>query len=401
MTNSLYMTAEEAAEFLGVSVATLYAYVKRKGIRTQKLPGSRVSHYWREDVERAKLRPSSKLAQTTHAGLVHQTAITAITEGGPYYRGRSAIALSADHTLESVAALLWETDEARVFPPTPPQAPEILRKLWPIVEGYTAIDKASAAFPIIERANPRAYDLSPSGYTRTAGELMRWFAAMMVGRGAPSAEPLHEVVASRSDDPGVYGDLVRRLLVLSADHELDPTTYAARAVANSGATPYRIALGGFSAALGRRVAFGRIEALNRFLDEVSASSAPEDVVLARLRDGEALPGFGSQRYPDGDPRAASLLAAMDRALDGDRDLAKLKAVFEVVAEATGAAPDFSLANLYLGKRLNLSGQDGIVLRLGRIAGWIAHAMEQFHDIPLIRPRAAYVGLLPESAKDGD
>ena len=32
--------------------------------------------------------------------------------------------------------------------------------------------------------------------------------------------------------------------------------------------------------------------------------------------------------------------------------------------------------------------------LGRIAGWVAHAIEQFEDGQLIRPRAEYTGINP-------
>ena len=82
---------------------------------------------------------------------------------------------------------------------------------------------------------------------------MRWFAAIMVGLDRPSAQPIHEVVVSRSKTPKLLGPLVRKLLILAADHELDPTTYAVRAVANTGVTPYRAALAGLTASTGRRL----------------------------------------------------------------------------------------------------------------------------------------------------
>lgn len=37
------MTAEEAAEALGVNVTTIYAYVSRKLLRSHKLPGARMA----------------------------------------------------------------------------------------------------------------------------------------------------------------------------------------------------------------------------------------------------------------------------------------------------------------------------------------------------------------------
>ena len=36
----------------------------------------------------------------------------------------------------------------------------------------------------------------------------------------------------------------------------------------------------------------------------------------------------------------------------------------------------------------------ILFALGRTAGWIAHAIEQYADATLIRPRARYTGPIP-------
>lgn len=55
---------------------------------------------------------------------------------------------------------------------------------------------------------------------------------------------------------------------MGADQELDPTTYAVRAVANTGATPYYAAIVGFSAFRGRRLQFGRSEPVQRPIEDI-------------------------------------------------------------------------------------------------------------------------------------
>lgn len=50
--------------------------------------------------------------------------------------------------------------------------------------------------------------------------------------------------------------------------------------------------------------------------------------------------------------------------------------------------------MFLGKILGLKGEELAVSTVGRMVGWIAHAMEQYQDNELFRPRAAYVGRLP-------
>lgn len=394
MDDKLYMSAEEVAAALGVSVTTVYAYVSRKQLRSYKPPGVRVARYWRADVERMRLKPPVG-GQREADTLVADTQITVMTEQGPFYRGRSAIRLAETETLESVAALLWQADQAAVFPAEAPAPSAAIIKFRPSLEELNAFDQALAIFPVIERENPRAYDLSPAGFARTAGEAMRWFAAIMVGASGPSGAPLHEVVADGAADRQAMGDIVRRLLVLSADHELDPTTYAVRAVANAGINPYRLLLAGLITSTGRRLAYGRVQALNRLLEEISTSPDAKAVVVGRLRDGEVLPGFGSSLYPSGDPRAVSLLAAIDRNLPDDPEVRRLGEVIAVVREITGLEPDFGMVNLFLGRKLRLPGQNGVTLRLGRMAGWMAHAMEQYHGHDLVRPRAAYVGPLPD------
>ena len=383
---------------LGVNVGTVYAYVKRKNIRTQKIPGRRASLYWREDVEKAAFRSGTNVDYRGSSTLVRETSITALTEEGHYYRGQSATSLSEKASLEDIAALLWPTEYSHAFPSVPTKASKRVIEVLKLYQGMDAIDKAFAVFPLIELEDIRSFDLRLDGYTRTGGELIRWFAAMIVGHRQPTRDLLHEVIGSASAEPEIYSDLVRRMLVLSADHELDPTTYAVRAVANTGATPYRAILAGFCASQGRRLAYGRTEALGRLLAEVAASAVPQDVILSRIRDGEVVPGFGSKHYPhgDGDARAAALLQAMKRTLDGDVALKRLDAAIAVMRDVTGLSPSLPLVNLFLAKRLNLPRQEGAVSSLGRCVGWIAHAIEQHSTMDLVRPHAAYVGYLPSS-----
>ena len=393
MDERLYLSAEEAAEALGVNVTTIYAYVSRKLLRSHKPPGTRAARYWRADVERMrqKLPPPSR----TIDALVTTTQITVMTDAGPFYRGHGAVELAKSATLESVAALLWRADEASIFPPTAPETSRTIAALWPSLEGLSAVDKALAVFPLIERENPRAHDLSPAGFARTAGEAMRWFAAIVIGAEQPTAAPLHQALASRSENPEAMSEIARCLMVLSADHELDPTTYAVRAVANAGINPYRLLLAGLITSTGRRLAYGRSQAVSRFLEEACTSATPRDVVIGRLRDGEAIPGFGSPLYPQGDPRATTLLAAIDRNLPSDVEVQRLHAAIGTVRELTGLEPDFGMVNLFLGRKFGLANEGGIILRLGRMAGWMAHAMEQYHEHELVRPHAPYVGPLPD------
>src|SRR5918998_1635668 len=125
-----YLDAGRAAEELGVSLRTLYAYVSRSMIRSEATSG-RERRYRAEDVRRLNERkqrrrdPDLVVEGALHWGTpVMESAITLIEDDRLYYRGRDAVVLAAGSTIEEVAALIWTGDPARsaeLFPPGPPQ----------------------------------------------------------------------------------------------------------------------------------------------------------------------------------------------------------------------------------------------------------------------------------------
>ena len=398
---ALYTTAKEAAAALGVSIPTLYAYVSRGLIRSQGVAGSRNRRYWKVDIERLKGRriPDEHGAGQPGSGeetkgLVDETKITLLTQRGLYYRGRDVAELAETETFESVAALLWEADPATVFGKSLPSAPPSYAKLRRSLAELTVVEQAMALFPLIERANPRSYDLSKAGFARTGADLSRWFAAILVGANAPSDAPVHEFIADSLGAPKGFDDIIRRLLIVAADHEFDPTTYAVRATANAGVTPYYAVVTGIIASRGQRLQSGRIEAAARLLEEILSIPDPRDSIVARFRNGEQLVGFGSPVHDKMDPRAAIVMDALKRKFGDDIELKRLHRAADTAAEISGALMEFILPAIFVGRKLGLKGQELAVGSLGRMAGWIAHAMEQYHGHPMIRPRARYTGPLP-------
>ena len=97
-----YFSAGRAAEELGVSVATLYAYVSRGMIRSEAAEGKKRNRRYRaEDVRRLKERkerrrdPDGVLEGALHWGTpVLESGITLIDGGALYYRGRDVVALA-------------------------------------------------------------------------------------------------------------------------------------------------------------------------------------------------------------------------------------------------------------------------------------------------------------------
>lgn len=380
---------------LGVSVQTLYTYVSRKQIRSQKAPGVRQRRYWRPDIDRVA-RGASVTPSLAHFGISHDSDITLVTTDGPYYRGQSAIRLAETHSLEDTAALLWKVDRNSAFRQADAHAPPELAELSAVLRNASSIDKAIALLPFIEQANPLAYDLSHAGMCRTGGEVMRWYAAILTDRDTISDMPLHEQVARYVGAGEEAADLVRRLIVLAADHGFGAGSYAVRAVASTGVSPYRSVLAGLAIVMGRRTSFGRLEGIRRLLSDIAESPDPHAAILRHLQTGEMAPGFESpEPYSAGDPRAEALLTAVASVYGDHPLLVKTVRAMDMVRERMGLRPGFALINSLLARLIGLP--DGKVLYiLGRCAGWVAHSIEQYEAGMVTPPTANYRGSLPEA-----
>lgn len=85
---------------------------------------------------------------------------------------------------------------------------------------------------------------------------------------------------------------------------------------------------------------------------------------------------------------------MREQLGEDASFAKLDRAIAAAADLTACARHFILPVAFLGQQLGY-GQEPLAFSApGRMAGWLAQAQEQYLEGELIRPRAAYVGLLP-------
>ncbi|WP_313220928.1 citrate/2-methylcitrate synthase [Stutzerimonas nitrititolerans] len=223
---------------------------------------------------------------------------------------------------------------------------------------------------------------------------MRWLAALATGAPEPDARPLHEFIVATCRADKHLEDVIRQVLILAIDHELDPCTYSVRAAANTGVTPYYAAISGLVSFRGRRIASGRSETVSRLLNEICTSKDPAEPILRRYRQGEELPGFGSNVHDVSDPRADHLLKVMSDVFSDDVDFVRLMQASKVAEEIAQQPADFILLASFVGSKLGLLDQPIALAGIGRAIGWIAHASEQYHQQSIVRPRARYTGSLP-------
>ncbi|WLE60452.1 citrate synthase family protein [Burkholderia plantarii] len=401
------LSATEAARRLGVSLPTLYAYVSRGLLGSWPDGASKRRRYDADEVTLlARRRADAKRAggvaeRTLDWGLpVLESRITQIADGVLRYRGRDAVALAASASLEDVAALLWDCAPSAVRAEACLSGFDAARWRDALREwaGSAPLDRALVMLPAAAARLPRLSDPGREAQGEMAAALLRATVAALAGT-VPSMLPAHRQFAIAWAVRGRAGaGLLRRALVLCADHELNPSTFAVRCIASTGTHLFGAIAGGLAALSGPR--HGGETALARaLLDEAGRAADLDRYLAARLAQDmrEAggrtrLAGFGHPLYPAGDPRAASLIEALRVAAPRNAALRVGLEVATRVGAVTGERPTIDFALALLERALALpDGAAFVLFAAGRVTGWIAHALEQQHDGKLIRPRARYVG----------
>ncbi|HVG64656.1 MAG TPA: citrate/2-methylcitrate synthase, partial [Actinomycetota bacterium] len=101
------MSTAEAAERLGVKPATLYAYVSRGLLGRERAPDGRTSTFDPAELDRLARPGRPRRGRRPAAELVVASALTAIDQGQPWYRGLAVSDLAATRGFEEVAEWLW------------------------------------------------------------------------------------------------------------------------------------------------------------------------------------------------------------------------------------------------------------------------------------------------------
>ncbi|MEQ8557938.1 MAG: citrate/2-methylcitrate synthase [Henriciella sp.] len=373
-----WITRDDALSRLAVKPQTLYAYVSRGLITSRpQEEDPRVSLYSLPDIEaflkrRRTGRARSAIAEGTIAwgDPVMETAITTVRDGRLVYRGEDAVTLAEAATLEEVAALLWQTD---VEPGAALLAPDIA--------GNTGKTRLLSWLTMRATTDLPGFGRGREALARDAAELLDGACRAISDRGGSA--PFHDRLGLFWDLDERGSDLIRRALVLVADHELNPSTFATRIAASTGSSLAACALAGCATLTGPRHGEASARALAYLKAALEQGS---DAALAAIAArGERIPAVGHALYPAGDPRAAALLGW----LQAEPALAD---AIRFAEEADGHPANIDMALAALTIALDLPDDAPfLIFASGRMAGWIAHAMEQLASGKLIRPRATYTG----------
>ena len=348
--------------------------------------------------------------------------------GRLYYRGYEVADLVRSASFEDTTHLLWfgelpsaserATFAARLTEARPLPAPvlDLLRRLprdcHPLDALRTAVSLAAATDPDV-RSN------EPDANLRKACRLMSLVPATVaawqrlrngrepVAAGPGGSHAAHFLTLLEGQAPSAeVARVLDVILTLHADHEFNASTFAARVAVATVADLHSAIVAAISTLKGPRHGGANEDVLAMLLD-IGEPERAEAFVEARLgvraglskrerSDPKArMPGFGHRVYKVDDARAR-VLRGMAKSMAEATGRGKLFEVAErlydamkartslpvnvdffsaVVYDALGIPPDFCTS----------------IFAVGRVAGWCAHAMEQYADNRLIRPRADYVG----------
>jgi citrate synthase len=397
------LTAAEVARRLGVKLDTIYAYVSR-GLLTRVEGTDKQSRFDAAQVERLAVK-GRRSATPKLQPLVVTSELTEVTDDALFYRGRDAIALAQSEPFERVAEWLWSVPDAEAAPFVASRAAVALARTVQaaLPEDALPLDRLRVIATVLGTTDPLRYETSPGPVVAAGRGLIAGLIESLPRQGAP---------AGRSGAaPGVAPSLAERLLLqltaakpsrarihvldvamgLCADHALSPSTLAVRIAAGQRADPYGVIQTGLGALSGALHGAASLSA-EELLAEVEAGAEPSQVIGARLRRGERIPGFGHALHPQGDPRARALLELVRAAFERSRGVLATTELQAVMASRGLPAPniDFALASLARASGA-IRGASEAIIAIARIAGWIAHALEEYRSPTSFPWRALYIG----------
>lgn len=384
------LTSAQVADYLGVKIETVYAYVSRgllvpvrRGGRGGSLFDAAAVHEIRDGLARPARRATTAPVEVT-------TQITRIEGDQLFYRGQEAVALSGTWTFEEVCALLW----AHPVPATGLDvegAQRLAAVLTALPEHAGVLDVLKQAVLLAGITDPGRHDRRPEAMVAAGARVIHHLVSALEIRGAvagdehPGRRPGGSVatrLAAALGAPQVAD--VEAALVLLADHDMAVSTTALRVAVSGGADLTSALL----AALATADSPWHVMAPSTVHGWLVGVLADPRGALGQALAGDAPPpGFGHRVYQRHDPRAEELLRRL-RPRCPEVTMEAVDLVRTELLERRGwpMTVDLPLALWAIGDELPPDSGSAI-FALARCAGWIAHALEEA-EAPGMRFRLA-------------
>ena len=384
MDESRLINARDAAARLGVQRQTLYAYVSRGILHRQVSIDGRTSLFDPAEIDAVRLGKNDRVEGELRA--VIATAVTEVRDEMLLVRGHDLVGLvNQGWKFRDIADLVWQGSDDESWP-----KPEV-----GLASDLTGIDGLRAIVAAASASDHLRHDLSPRS-VRAAGR--RMVTALVHGRppiskgsDATLVEALWRRLTKHHASPASL-QVLDSALALLVDHGLAASTFAARIAASVRADPYSVVGTGLGT-LGGPLHGAASGSVHEMLDKAALLDNPTLAVGDALRLNGYVPGFGHTIYTRQDPRYGALMTLVVHAWADDPRLAHLYRLRDVVSTRRDDIPNVDLALGAFTWLADMASDAGeTIFAIARIAGWMAHAIEEYGEAPLrFRPRGRYVG----------
>lgn len=344
------------------------------------------------------------------------TAISFIVGNTLIYRGYTIEDLAQHSTFEEVVFLLWNnrlpsptelvsfTSELNNNMSLEPSFIEVLKTLPTNVHPMAWL---RSAVSLMAHWDTDANDNSPEANKRKAIRLTARMSSLVCAFEAIRNK--REILTPKSGQSIAWNflymlkgttpdaELVKLFdicLILHADHELNCSAFATRVTASSLSDMHSAIVSAIGALKGP-LHGGANEQVMVMLAKIGTIERAQQFVKDALEAKEKVMGIGHRVYKDGDPRAA-ILRKFSESLTkkiGKPELYEMSVLIdETMNKQKGLMPnvDFYSATVYhsMGIPTDIFTP---IFAVSRIAGWIAHAKEQYEKNRIYRPRGKWQG----------
>lgn len=344
------------------------------------------------------------------------TAVSTILDATLSYRGFTIEDLAANSTFEEVTFLLWKdrlptaTELEKLkkdFAAQMTLDPKFMQVLKTIPTNVHPMAWLRTAVSLSGHYDSDAQDISADGLLKKAimltakmGMLVTAFNSIRTGK---------EIVAPKADQTLAWNfmycltgktpdaEIVKvfdTCLILHADHELNCSAFATRVTASSLSDIYSSITSALGALKGP-LHGGANEQVMLMLKKIGTMENARQWIKDALANKEKVMGFGHRVYKNGDPRALILRKMSEKLTKkkGEGHWYEMSALIDDTVQAEkGLLPnvDFYSATVYYAMDIPIDLYTPI-FAVSRISGWMAHAMEQFANNRIYRPRGKWTG----------
>src|SRR5436190_9287865 len=212
----------------------------------------------------------------------------------------------------------------------------------------------------------------------------------------PHAANFYWMLTEQEPSPAVTR-VLDACLVLHAEHSMNASTFSARVTGSTLADPYTVVSSAIGTLTGPLHGGANEEALD-MLGEIGAADNAGPWLENAIATKKKIMGFGHRVYKVKDPRATVLQELAEEAFAESSRPPKYDVAVRLEGEAAallGAKGIYPNVDFYSGIVYQSLGipRDLFtpIFAIARVAGWLAHWLEQLKNNRIFRPEQVYVG----------